>query len=601
MDLSRREGRAEQGHRIQEAIDAAGLSLADVARRIGCSRALLYQYLSGQVLAQPDRLQAIAELSERPLAWFYTTADEPLPAAERDVELERLRRALDDEKLDWQRQRGREVYEQLTRLADAQGGPPDFASLRRTAEQLVSRARDLGDAEALAAAQFRLGNACYALGDLEATRSAMSAAVSSFRELSSPERERAARQTLGAALAGLGERDRALTEFDQVMDGGGFANAWRGRLGRADVFEALGRGEAALDELQAAEALLADEPESADRQWAELYIAAATANVYMLHDDYQPALELARHCEPLAEELACVSQHIEARLNLGVANLRLGRLEESSAAFEDALRLARLTGDAERAAVARACRAELLAVLGCADAARAEGKDALAAALSLGSVRGEVLAHTALTEAYRRFGEANEALYHAQQGVAAAAGHGLIKSEAVLRLALAKARLALGEGAAAEARRAAALAEGLGARQVQAGAAALLAALARDSGAMDEADKQAKLAGELADQTGAWELRWRLDAHAAEGQAEAAPHAAAEAMAQVARAILEVQDRLTANGVDAGLLEDEGRLSIVATAIEYQIAAGRTDAARALVSAAGWPPLHERFDPRIGE
>jgi len=453
----------------------------------------------------------------------------------------------------------------------------------------------------LAAAQFRLGNACYALGDYEATRAAMSAAVGSYRELGQPERERAARQTLGAALAGRGERDRALAEFDQVIAGGGFANVWRGRLGRADVFEALGRGEAALDELRAAEELLAEQPESSERAWAELYLAAATANVFMLHDDYPAALELARKCEPLAESLACVSQHIEARLNLGVAQHRLGRLEESWQAFEDALRLARLTGDGERAAVARACRAELLATLGRAAAARAEGKDALAAALSLGSVRGEVLAQAGLSEAYRRFGEPHEALYHAQQGLAAAVGHGLVKAEAAFRLAVAQARWALGESGAGEARRAAALAETVGARQVQAGAAALLARLAAAAGQAGEADEQARLAARLADQTGAWELQWELAARGAQARAATAPAGAAADWEAVARDILEVQGRLTANGLEAGLLEDETRLALVAGAIDQALTAGRTDAARSLLAAAGWPPLTARFAARLEE
>lgn len=601
VELSRREGRAEQGRRIQEALDAAGLSLADVARQIGCSRALLYQYLAGQVLAQPDRLQAIAELCGRPLAWFYTTADEPLPAAERDAELSRLRRALEEEKLAWQRQRGREVYEQLLHLAEAQAGPPDFAALRRTAEQLVDRARDLGEAEALAAAQFRLGNACYALGDFEATRAAMQAAVSSYRELGQPARERAARQTLGAALAGLGERDRALAEFDEAIAGGDFANVWRGRLGRADVFEALGRGEAALDELQAAAALLADQPESDERRWAELYLAAATANVYMLHDDYATALELARQCEPLAEALACVSQHIEARLNLGVAQLRLGRLEESWQALEDALRLARLTGDGERTAVARALRCELLAVLGRSAEARAEGKDALAAALALGSVRGEVLAHAGLCEAYRRASEPHEALYHGQQGLAAAAGHGLVKAEAEFRLGIARARLALGESAAGEARRAAALAEAIGARQVQAAAATVLARLAAAAGQDAEAAEQLRVATALAAQTGAWELQWELAALAAQARAAEDPAGAADDWAALARQILEVQERLTANALEAGLLEDEMRLAWVAAAVEQALAAARRDVALDVLAAAAWPPLTSRFAARLEE
>ncbi|MBI2302824.1 MAG: helix-turn-helix domain-containing protein, partial [Armatimonadetes bacterium] len=288
MDLSTRQGRAEQGRRIQSAAELAGLSLADLAKRIGCSRALIYQYVSGQVLAQADRVQAIARACGKPLGWFYGEDEEP-GAGAREEQLERLRLELDAERLAFERARGRELTEHLAELADAQAAPPDFAALRRTCERLAERARDLADPELLAEAEFRLGNACYALGDYEATRAAMSRAVSGFRELGRTDREGAARQTLGGALAGLGERDRALAEFEAARAAGGFSREWRARVGRADVFEALGRGEEALAELAAAEELLAACADPAESAWAELFLAGATVNVYLLNDDFQAA------------------------------------------------------------------------------------------------------------------------------------------------------------------------------------------------------------------------------------------------------------------------------------------------------------------------
>src|SRR5215813_8159261 len=72
MDLSTRQGRREQGQLIQKAVERAGLSVEELANRIGCSRALIYQYLSGTTLAQPDRLQQIAVEVAVPLAYFYS-------------------------------------------------------------------------------------------------------------------------------------------------------------------------------------------------------------------------------------------------------------------------------------------------------------------------------------------------------------------------------------------------------------------------------------------------------------------------------------------------------------------------------------------------
>src|SRR3989442_11360089 len=72
MDLSTRQGRREQGLLIQKVVERAGLSVEELANRIGCSRALIYQYLSGTTLAQPDRLQQIASVTGVPLAYFYS-------------------------------------------------------------------------------------------------------------------------------------------------------------------------------------------------------------------------------------------------------------------------------------------------------------------------------------------------------------------------------------------------------------------------------------------------------------------------------------------------------------------------------------------------
>ena len=600
MDLSTRAGRHRQGQRIQAAAEEAGLPLAELAKQVGCSRALIYQYLSGQVLAQPDRLQAIANLCGRSLAWFYCDEGETLPAAERDEELDRVRAELESEKLAFERARAGELAEHLTALAGAQGAPPDFAALRRTCERLVERARDLDDPVKLAEAWFRLGNACYALGDYDAVRAAMTTAADSFRALDQPARERAARQTLGAALAGLGERDRALSQFAEVLAGGSFADEWRARLGRADVFEALGRGEEALAELQAAEARIVDEPESTERSWAELYVTAATVNVYLLHDDFEAALSRARECVRKAEELAEVGQLIEARINVGFARRQLGQWAESWEAFDDAVRLARLTADQERAATALACRAELLACLGLHDRARAEGKDALAAALAMGSARGELLAHLALSEAYRRSGHGQEALYHAKQGLAAAAGHSLTKLEARLRVAVAMAKRALGEvGAAAEERRALATAESVGARWVQGLAAWSLAAEALAQGDLGAAREQLAVAERLADQTGEWELlarvRWRAaEVAAAEGDATAAVAAAAAGCA----ALLTLREGLLEQGVEEALLEEPERLTALAAYATLLAAAEAPDAVAALLQRAAWPPLDDTLGGR---
>src|SRR5450631_1696679 len=81
MDLSSREVRRLQGERMKQAAHDAGLTLDDLARQIGCSRALIYQYASGASIAQSERLQQIAQAVGKPLAWFFQdegeAGDEP--------------------------------------------------------------------------------------------------------------------------------------------------------------------------------------------------------------------------------------------------------------------------------------------------------------------------------------------------------------------------------------------------------------------------------------------------------------------------------------------------------------------------------------------
>ena len=149
MDLSNRQGRREQGQRIQTAVERAGLSIEELANRLGCSRALIYQYLSGSTLAQPDRLQQIAAHCGVPLAYFYSDTDDPLaagaaperggPAAISPVDVT---------------QRLTDSLRSLQELGDYQAGPPDYRALASTCERILSIAAQLGNRAAQTQAQL---------------------------------------------------------------------------------------------------------------------------------------------------------------------------------------------------------------------------------------------------------------------------------------------------------------------------------------------------------------------------------------------------------------------------------------------------------------
>jgi transcriptional regulator with XRE-family HTH domain len=194
MDLGTKQGRREQGLRVQRAVEQAGLSIEELAGRIGCSRALIYQYLSGSTLAQPDRLQQIASECGVALTYFYQEG-EPLPgdssapsgkkaetpappaAVPQDVSA-RLHQSL----------------RSLNELADAQEGPPDYRALAATCERVFFLAGQLGDRAMQARTQFRLGNACLRTADYARAAEALRTAIEIAREVGATGIETDARQ-----------------------------------------------------------------------------------------------------------------------------------------------------------------------------------------------------------------------------------------------------------------------------------------------------------------------------------------------------------------------------------------------------------------------
>src|ERR1700678_1940715 len=132
MDLRTRQGRREQGQRIQRAVERADLSIEELAGRIGCSRALIYQYVSGTTLAQPDRLQQIAEQCGVPLTYFYVATPNVATLGEEDErsaasqEVRTVNANSPTVTTQDVTARLADSLRTLQELADAQESPPDY-------------------------------------------------------------------------------------------------------------------------------------------------------------------------------------------------------------------------------------------------------------------------------------------------------------------------------------------------------------------------------------------------------------------------------------------------------------------------------------------
>lgn len=612
MDLSTKQGRREQGQRIQRAVERAGLSIEELAGRIGCSRALIYQYLSGTTLAQPDRLQQIAVECGVGLASFYRASEEPdaeeppAPAPVLSPPPPSFPLSAPPQEVAMRLQEG---LRSMQELAAAQEGPPDYRALAATCERILSLAAQVGDRAAQAVAHLRLGNALLSLADYPRAADALARAVALAQEIAAAATETAARQSLGQALFQLGRTDEAGEQFAHIAAGADFQGRWQGTLSLGSIHEQRGEYQQAMLRFDEAASLL-EEGELNGTARPEtiavglLYVNANRTNVYLDEGDFGGARPLAERCMADAESLGIAGQHLEARFNIGWCDFGVGRWAACHAAFTGLLQLARFIGDQGRETMTRAWLGIFLAAAGDRDGALAYGKDALAQALSRGDRRAELYAQLALADAYSgdrlRQGEAR---YHITQALAVAGAVRDTRAEIECRLRLA--HLSAQSGTVTELRdastRALTLAQRLGARHLETLARVWLAeALHRGADADPSlARAEAEAAVALADSLNLIEGRWRARFTLAQILLDQAPTetAAAESALQQAISLLEsLREALIATGIPDTLLENEECIAVYARLIRHLRQSGRTADAEAMLERAGWPPLNALFN-----
>ncbi len=418
LDLTTPEGRKKQGKLILRAIKEAGLSVEQVAKDIGCSRALLYQYIAGTTLAQPDKLTLIARRTGKPLAFFYG-ADLIQPET-----LQAEREALQKEQLEWERQRAEERVRQLREridylfaLVQAQTSPPDTKAAISTCEQIISIARALGDEQAEARALFMLGNLRLLTGDLDGAIGALRLAQGLFERQGNIAYALACRQSIGRALLLMGHPEEAKTQFEQVAQSENWHNRWEATVAIAAVNEWMGDFKSAMERLDEAEELSSQAPTEKDAQIVHMFVTANRANVYLACGDFTEAEKLAQAALKIAEQLGDRDQQLEALLTIAVCQLRQGKWTDAWKNAERARMLASFANDSERVTIAETVLANIAAVVGDFASAKSFAKSALTNALKLRSRRAELWAHKALAETYLREESVDDARYHVQVAV----------------------------------------------------------------------------------------------------------------------------------------------------------------------------------------
>jgi tetratricopeptide (TPR) repeat protein len=608
MDLSTRDGRRQQGARIKQAAREAGLTLDELARRIGCSRALIFQYASGASLAQSDRLQQIAATVQRPLDWFFREEDTPETQqnvaagpslTEEQQALQAQREEFAAERARFEQRQMRDDIARLEALLAAYSAPVDHRKIVDCCQQLQPLvAHDENGARA-ANVLFKQGNALIQLQEWGAAREKLEGAAALFRQVGDPVAERDTLQSLGHANLMLGRIEEALRHFEFVAGGEDWTNRWQGTLSRGAAREVLGDYPAAIADFEAALEIVEERGEAAETEPARLYVEANWANLELDFGDYQSALHRAQRCVRMAQRLGRQDQYVEALLTAGVAALHRADIGEALRAVQQALDAAHLSGDQQQRSLALACLSACDAARGHITDAIAEGKEALALALRCSAVRAEILAQRALARAYLQANNAPEALYHAQQGMATAVDMRLRLPQAQFGVLKAEAHVEAGQfaEARADAERALALAEELQSRPVE-----WECRLALGRAALGEGEPEAALThGFAATFLAAVLLPDVLDWWGAGLLAQA--HRLAGRRAEAQAAYEEAIGRLTAErarqsallGEDT-LLEDPRALEIWRGWLEFTAINTGRETARELASSSDWPPLQDWFE-----
>ncbi len=429
MDLRTPKGRQELGKRIQAAVaDTDYDSLPAFARHLGCSRALIYQYVKGDVLVQLDRLQEIADLTGRPLAWFLLGESglEGSDAQQLRAELDRCREATTAAEQALAHERGRRAAEtdqyrhtlaqDLREICLAYRHAEDAAALLEACPRWLEIARALGDQSALAAAHLHMGHAWYQVGNLDMALRALQEALRLAQDTADLPAEYSARQELVRVLQGLGRSAEAREQALPLTTAERWWPRWAALVALAALEEQTGHLPAAEQALDQAAAVVDSGEESPDRRaLARAYLASNRVNLALARGHYHLALALSDNLHALASAADLPDQIREAALDTALADLRTGRLAAAGDHLERLQEWSALAGDQRLALLASLFHTEYLRRCGDLPAAKREALAALEQAAEGSSGHPLAEAELAVGEVYRAEGKTEEALHYLQR------------------------------------------------------------------------------------------------------------------------------------------------------------------------------------------
>jgi transcriptional regulator with XRE-family HTH domain len=426
MDLRNSQGRRELGRRIQSAIAESGYkSIPAFAERLGCSRALIYQYVKGDVLVQLDRLQEIAELTGRDLEWFLDTSAQgraaEVAALAAELSTDRAQLAATEQALASERklrdryleQSRRTLAQTLREVCLAHRKCGDSAALVEAATRLLELAVDLHDRELGVQANLHLGHAWLNASNHERAERALHEALQIALAQGNAAGEQSARQELIRLFQATGRIREAREQAQDVSASSRWWPRWAGRVAQAAIAEQVGDLPEARSLLDAAAQVIEDTDEPLERKInARTYLASNEVNLSLARGRYLEAIARCENLRAWAEQAGLRDQLREAALNLGLCRLRNGEVSAAAQEFAQLAQWAAFAGDRRVSFLVQVFESERLRR--CGDLAGAK-RTALAVAdegMAAGSgyLLGE--AEFAMGEVYRAEGHLTEATHY---------------------------------------------------------------------------------------------------------------------------------------------------------------------------------------------
>lgn len=406
------EKRARIGERIKLAATLAGMSLDELAQRIGAPAARIYQYVRGITNIPPETLQAIAAVTNVSMTLFDPDVDarSALAAFAAPESAESTAR---------ERERVTTRLQHIQELADAYDSPKrNLSALMTMLHEALALSRVTGDRQKEAYYLWRLGAAHNETGDYEEARRCLLQARDLFAELKREDYRVLTVLDLAVTAADSGAIDAAIEYSRDVVRTGPKDMRWRALVNIGGLYYRQHNYEEALKAFsEAARAL--EEVDERERESQGLpYLMNHLADIAKDTGHYEAALALWSRSLAQATEEKRADIFLESLLNVAQCCQFLGKISEAKQKLEQAVILASfLFDDQNRLGVARAQLADVLVALGSLEEAKELAKSALRSATKVGGPRGMILASLALAETLLASGQYDDALAYTDDAI----------------------------------------------------------------------------------------------------------------------------------------------------------------------------------------